>query len=220
MEEKVNQINKAIEDKRDILKEHAKMYFDALKVSTNTKEAADHNTTQKGIPPISYILYGIAGLSAVGTIASDSKLLCIGLAAASAFGGYKLSKHRTTNTKNISTNSNVSTNKSKNEIISKAIDAIKNTTKEWEEFMEVKQNEIQSAIDTSSLDENQKDSLSSKVFVYEIIDINIYELSNMINTAKSADDTNKVISLYKDKLLTAIDKAAASQIAKYKDLAL
>ena len=220
MEEQVKQINKAIADKRDILKEHAKMYFDALKVSTNTKEAADHNTTQKGIPPISYILYGIAGLSAVGTIASDSKLLCTGLAAASAFGGYKLSKNRTTNTKNISTNSNVSTNKSKNEIISKAIDAIKNTTKEWEEFMEVKQNEIQSAIDTSSLDENQKNSLSSKVFVYEIIDINIYELSNMINTAKSADDTNKVISLYKDKLLTAIDKAAASQIAKYKDLAL
>jgi hypothetical protein len=77
---------------------------------------------------------------------------------------------------------------------------------------------MQILIDTSSFDDNQKDSMSSKIFVYEIIDISIADFSNMINSASNSADMKQILNTYKNKLLKAIDNAANKQITKYSSL--
>ena len=216
MEEKINQINLSIDEKRNRLKEKAERYFASIMIpsSTGTEPSESFNKGGK-VPPVAYLLYGIAGASAIGTIMSDSKMLCLGIAAASAFGGYKLSQVQKSNvTVGASTDKNwVSV---KNEVVAKVLDIVKRTTNEWESFMESKQKEVQEVIAHSSLEDPQKEELSSKLFLYEVIDISISEFSAMMNTVASASEIRQKLSIYKSKLLTSIDEAASRQIAKYK----
>lgn len=165
------------------------------------------------------MLYGVAGLSAIGAITSDSKFMCLGLAAISVLGGYKLSQVGNADT-SIQTVAVDTIGSLKNEVVSKVLDSVKRTTKEWEDFMESKQKEIQTVLATSSENEEIKDAMYSKVFIYEIIDISISEFSNLINTSNSISDIRQNLSLYKVKLLSAIDNAANKQIAKYNSLVL
>lgn len=220
MKEKIDQINQSIEEKRNRLKEKTERYFATINIPSNTDTLTSKNAVKNGgVPPISYILYGVAGLSAFGALASDSKILCLGVAAAGAFGGYKLSKKKgkiTTPVSNSSPNDNIVF--IKNEVISKVLESVKKITQEWEEFMELKQREIQSIISTSSLNESEKDLLSSKVYIYEIIDISISEFSSMVNASVSTIDIKQKHVLYKNKVISAIDKAAAKQVAKYNSL--
>lgn len=218
MKEKINQINHSIEEKRDRLKEKAERYFAAIIIPSNSTIQQREVTTNRGnIPPISYILYGIAGLSAVGTLASDSKVLCLGIAAASAYGGYKLSKSTTSNKVSIQS-SNINISSTKNEVTSKVLDAVKHITQEWDEFMEIKQREVQSAISSSSLSDSEKESMSSKVFIYEVIDISISEFASMINPISTESNLKTQLDLYKRKVLSAIDSAVMKQIAKYESI--
>jgi hypothetical protein len=222
MKEIINQINQSIEEKSNRLKEKTERYFAAINIPSSSNTQQSRNIKTNGsVPPISYVLYGIAGLSTVGALASESKIMCLGVAVASAFGGYSISKKmgiKTTPVSRSSPNENIGF--VKNEVISKVLDAVKKITEEWEEFMELKQREIQSVISTSSLNENEKDLLSSKVFIFEIIDISISEFSSMVNTSVSAIDIKQKLEVYKDKVVSAIDEAAAKQKDKYNSLNL
>lgn len=221
MKEKINQLNQSIAEKRDRLKEKAEQHFDSIKIPSGTSHLhpQQDGANKKGsTPPISYILYGVAGLSTIGVMASDSRILCLGVAITSAFCGYKLSKSGSSMSSTPDTNSDLNISSLKNEIITKVLDSVKKTTNEWESFMELKQKEVQSIIASSSISESQKDELISKTYLYEVIDISISEFSSMVNSAVSVLDVKQYLTSYKSKLLTAIDSAANKQIGKYRSL--
>lgn len=219
MKEQIRYINQSIDEKRNRLKEKVERYFATIPSISVPQMNQQKKGGKKQVPPISYLLYGVAGLSAIGVIASDSKFMCMGLAAISALGGYKLSQIGNADT-TLQTVAVDTTGSLKNEVVSKVLDSVKKTTKEWEDFMELKQKEIQSVLATSSENEEIKDAMYSKIFIYEIIDISISEFSNLINTSNSISDIKQNLSLYKVKLLSAIDNAANKQIAKYNSLVL
>ena len=219
MKEKINKINQSIEEKKDRLKEKASRYIDAIVINSDSALHHGQNTTKSSsVPPISYLLYGISGLSAICALATDSKILSLCISAASAFGGYKFSNAKKDVATKTSANSNISVAELKNEITSKVLDAVKKTTNEWEDFMGSKQKEVQEIIASSLLDDNQKDAISSKIFLYEVIDISISEFSSMMSSAVNVSDIKTQLNLYKSKLLSAIDMAATKQIAKYNSL--
>ena len=222
MKERISQINRSIEEKQNRLKEKAERYFASIVIpSDDTLRQGNSTSKNESAPPISYVLYGISALSAIGALTSASKVLCLGVAAASAFGGYKLSKRvNLSGDKDAINTTNANVDSIKNEVTSKVIDSIKKITQEWDDFMELKQCEIQSTIANSNLNDNEKDILSSKVFIYEIIDISLSEASSMINKSVDAPEIKQKLLAYKEKVKSAIDNAAHKQISKYNSLIL
>ncbi len=232
MKEKINQINRSIEETRDRLKEKVERYFLAITVPNGQlPQQSVQRSKDAKTPPISYMLYGVAGLSFILTIASiaseaseaseaskASKLLYLAAAAACAYGGYKLSHKNKSNTSASSSSQVLDIDSLKNDVRTKVRESVTKTTKEWEQFMEMNQKEVQSAISSSSLNEAEKDSLLSKVYVYEVIGISLSDFLFMLNAAKDLSAIKQSIASYKAMLLDAIDKAAERQIGKYNSL--
>lgn len=226
MKEKINQINRSIEETRDRLKEKVERYFLAITVPNGQlPQQSVQGRKDAKTPPISYMLYGVAGLSVILMIVSESsessessKLLYLAAAAACAYGGYKLSHKNKSNTSASSSSQVLDIDSLKNEVRTKVRESVTKTTKEWEQFMEMNQKEVQSAISSSSLNEAEKDSLLSKVYVYEVIGISLSDFLFMLNAAKDLSAIKQSIASYKAMLLDAIDKAAEKQIGKYNSL--
>lgn len=226
MKEKINQINRSIEETRDRLKEKVERYFLAITVPNGQlPQQSVQGRKDAKTPPISYMLYGVAGLSVILMIVSESsessessKLLYLAAAAACAYGGYKLSHKNKSNTSASSSSQVLDIDSLKNEVRTKVRESVTKTTKEWEQFMEMNQKEVQSAISSSSLNEAEKDSLLSKVYVYEVIGISLSDFLFMLNAAKDLSAIKQSIASYKAMLLDAIDKAAERQIGKYNSL--
>lgn len=226
MKEKINQINRSIEETRDRLKEKVERYFLAITVPNGQlPQQSVQRSKDAKTPPISYMLYGVAGLSFILTIASiaseaseASKLLYLAAAAACAYGGYKLSHKNKSNTSASSSSQVLDIDSLKNDVRTKVRESVTKTTKEWEQFMEMNQKEVQSAISSSSLNEAEKDSLLSKVYVYEVIGISLSDFLFMLNAAKDLSAIKQSIASYKVMLLDAIDKTTEKQIGKYNSL--
>lgn len=220
MKEKINQINRSIEETRDRLKEKVERYFLTITVPNGQlPQQSVQGRKDAKTPPISYMLYGVAGLSFILMIASESsKLLYLAAAAACAYGGYKLSHKNKSNTSASSSSQVLDIDSLKNDVRTKVRESVTKTTKEWEQFMEMNQKEVQSAISSSSLNEAEKDSLLSKVYVYEVIGISLSDFLFMLNAAKDLSAIKQSIASYKAMLLDAIDKAAERQIGKYNSL--
>lgn len=232
MKEKINQINRSIEETRDRLKEKVERYFLAITVPNGQlPQQSVQRSKDAKTPPISYMLYGVAGLSFILTIASiaseaseaseaskASKLLYLAAAAACAYGGYKLSHKNKSNTSASSSSQVLDIDSLKNDVRTKVRESVTKTTKEWEQFMEMNQKEVQSVISSSSLNEAEKDSLLSKVYVYEVIGISLSDFLFMLNAAKDLSAIKQSIASYKAMLLDAIDKATEKQIGKYNSL--
>lgn len=226
MKEKINQINRSIEETRDRLKEKVERYFLAITVPNGQlPQQSVQGSKDAKTPPISYMLYGVAGLSVILMIASESsessessKLLYLAAAAACAYGGYKLSRKNKSNTSASTSSQVIDIDSLKNDVRTKVRESVTKTTKEWEQFMEMNQKEVQSAISSSTLSEAEKDSLLSKVYVYEVIGISLSDFLFMLNAAKDLSAIKQSIASYKAMLLDAIDKAAEKQIGKYNSL--
>ena len=223
MKEKINQINRSIEETRDRLKEKVERYFLAITVPNGQlPQQSVQGSKDAKTPPISYMLYGVAGLSFILMITSESsessKLLYLAAAAACAYGGYKFSHKNKSNTSASTSSQVLNIDSLKNEVTAKIIESVKKTSKEWEQFMKMNQKEVQSAISSSSLSEEEKDSLLSKVYVYEVIDISLSDFLSMSSAAKDLSVIKQNIASYKAMLLDAIDKAAEKQIGKYNSL--
>lgn len=219
MKEKIIQINQSIEEKCDRLKEKSERYFASITIPSDTVSSQDHSANRsQSKPPISYILYGVAGLSAITAMVSDFKIPLLGIAAVSAIGGYKLSKLGCSDSTKSSSSSNFNINSLKNEITSKVLNSVKNITEEWENFMELKQKEIQNVIASSALDDNQKDLLLSKIYLYEVIDISIADFTLKANSTVNISELKTLIDSYKFKLISAIDSVVIKQTSKYNAL--
>lgn len=218
MKEQINLINQSIEERRARLQEKAERKFADIVIPSTMSMPVSNEQAHGGMPPISYILYGVAGLAAVGAIFSRAKLLFLGITAACAYGGYRTSKLK--NPINTQTNHTTGSdiNSIKTEVTTKVVDAVKSTVKEWEDFMELKQKEVRLAIEGSSYSTSQKDAMMSKVYVYEIIDISLSDFTNMIKEVNNADSLKSQVSDYKSKLIKAIGDAASKQTTKYSSI--
>jgi len=187
MKEKVKNINLLISEKRDGLKQKADVYFSSIIGAIRPTNLAVQ-TEKKSIPPISYILYGVAAFSALGTVFSESKLLCSGLGLACAFAGYRLAQNAESSSRQSELSAEDSLNNLKTDVPSMVLNSIKKITNEWDGFMTLEQKEIQSLINDTPMDEDKRDTLITKVFMYEVIDISIAEFSSAIQSAQTQDD--------------------------------
>ena len=219
MKSKVNIIVQAVEQKRLELKRNVETLFSTISVQQPTNIVSAKPNKGKKTPPISYLLYGLAGISAIGIISGDSgisKLLCLGVSAASVYGGYRLSNSAPSNSVSANTICNIET--VKNEIKSKIVGTIKRITTEWDDFMEIQQKELLSAIQDSDYSERDKDAMLSKVFVYEVIDISLSEVNRTISDVTDLESLKHQILHIKSRVITAIDESINQQVCKYQSV--
>ena len=221
MKEKIQQINQSIEEKRIRLVEKVERYFSSITIPTHASFTRNNSASTSKTPPIAYMLYGVAGLCAIGAFstASTSKVLCLGITAlASAFGGHKLS-----NVTKVSSTARVSSSEDikslKFNVTDKVLEVVKKTLKEWDNFMELKQKELRQYIVLSKdYSETQKDEMMAKIFLYEVVNIKLSEFSDMLAEVSSISDMKEKIDAYKVKLQQAVDDAANRQMVKYKSI--
>lgn len=214
MDEKTQKIIMSIEEKRNRLKEKAERYFAAISVPSSSQIEISSNQGSK-TPPISYIAYGGAALSLIGAFVSDTKWPLFLLTAVLAYAGYRLGKMKRSSSpqSSVPSLSNIKT-----DVTSKVIDSVKKITAEWEEFITLQKKEIQNVIAISSLSADEKESATSKTYLYEVIDIRVLDLSNLINSATTNSELKTALETCKSKLLFAIDKAITQQLDIYKSL--
>lgn len=221
MQNKVNSIIQAIETKRLKLRQDAERDFSSISISVPSNSFNTQSVPKSTTPPISYILYGLAGVSAVGVLGSDSgfsKLLCCGIAAACVYGGYKFTNTKSTN--QTVPNTSVSIDTQKNEVKSKIVESVKRITSEWESFMEIQQKDLQNAILSSGHSEQEKDNMQSKVFVYEIIDFSLSDVNRAISSVTDSTGLKQQVLSIKNKMLSAIDNAVNKQMEKYRSVCI
>ncbi|MDO4462234.1 MAG: hypothetical protein Q4C30_07045 [Bacteroidia bacterium] len=213
MKDKIIQINNAIEAKRSQLKNDVETKFKTININNNKENQQTTIVPHKSkTPPISYILYGVAGLSALSLSFTGTVF-----AAASAFCGYKLSQNKKTSSQTPSS-TNIDVSSAKTYTSTKILEIVKSITNDWDNYMEARQKDVQNFITISPMPDSEKDTLMSKVFVYEIIDIKISELSNALNSASRIEELQSIISNFQNRLLLAIDKACNQQIERYKSI--
>ena len=220
MKKKIERINQLIADKRNQLKSQAERSFEAVTFPTAPAVSRGNNApSATKTPGLTYVLYVIAVIFVIIALCTDdANWLFFILAALCAIGGFMFSKNIATPRVVSAYSPNADINEIKTSTISKGIDYVKNITREWDDFMERMQKEMYAVIDTSSLSENRKDSLSSRIFSYEVIDINLSDLMSMINSATSVSEIKQRLDNYKSKLVNAIDEAANKQMNKYNSL--
>ena len=220
MKEKIKQINQSIAIKRDRLKDQATRSFESITLPT--APAVSHGTSVSSVtktPGLTYVLYAITvALVIIGICSEGSTLLMFILAVFSAIGGFLFAKRQTTTSVAVPSTLSADLNSIKSNVISQGIDSVKGITQDWDEFMEKKQKEMYDAIDSSNLSESQKDGLSSRIFSYEVIDINLSDLMTKINSATSVSEIQQRLDSYKTQLMNAIDIAAEKQMNKYNSL--
>lgn len=220
MENIIKQINQSIDSERNRLKGTATRDFDAI-ISTmplESRSVTTNNTKMVKTPGLTYILYLLAVVFVILMISDGFKLLFGILAFGCAYGGYMFAKNNRQSTKGTTSPIYEDLSSIKNKIISKGINAVKKITNEWDVFMEAKQKEVHAFIDASPLNEGQKYDLSSKIFSYEVIDINLSDLMSMINSATSIPEARQKVESFKSKFLLAIDEVANNQELKYDSL--
>lgn len=136
----------------------------------------------------------------------------------SAAVGYILSKVISHDSSKTPSHESLNIENIKNEVISKGIASVKYITNDWDDFMEKNQKELFKDIDSSSLSENEKDNLTSKIFSFEVVDINLSDLMSLINSAATLTDIVKGINDFKSMFIASIENTVNKQIAKYNSL--
>ena len=87
----------------------------------------------------------------------------------------------------------------------------------WEDFMMEKQTAVRASIDALPKDDKARQSLLSKIYTYEIIDISLLELIETINAASDAD-LSGVAKTCRNNILKAIEQTTERQKQKYTSL--
>lgn len=177
---------------------------------------------KRSIPPISYILGGIAVvccasslISMTGEKASITKgIVSLGCAAASALGAYKTAKPAQRSSSPAFSSQQTVT---KSQLIADINALMKKLDTAWENFMMEKQTAVRASIDALPQDDKAKQSLLSKIYTYEIIDISLLELIETINAASDAD-LSGVAKTCRNNILKAIEQATERQKQKYTSL--
>lgn len=105
----------------------------------------------------------------------------------------------------------------KSEVITALNSLVQKLDTAWEDFMKDKQIQVRSAISQLPIEEEAKQTLQSKIYTYEIIDVELLSLINIINAA-SEDNLQQAIASCQDKLQAALDTTVRKQKSKYDSL--
>ena len=214
----INNINQAIADKCNQLKNEVNVGLSSIALPNSLPPVPQTNSRQTSTPPISYILYGLAGLSAIGALSfSGFRLIGLGIAAACAYGGYKASQQKAS-TGVVTGNPIINLDNLKIEVSSKIISVFQNVSREWDDFMQQTKNNIQNAINQSSLDSSQKDEMMNKIFIHEVFDISMADFNSKMNVVSTVADLRSAIEAFRSRLLNAIETTGRKQIEKYNSL--
>lgn len=214
----INNINQAIADKCNQLKNEVNVGLSSIALPNSLPPVPQTNSRQTSTPPISYILYGLAGLSAIGALSlSGFRLIGLGIAAACAYGGYKASQQKAF-TGVVTGNLIINLDNLKIEVSSKIISVFQNVTREWDDFMQQTKNNIQNAINQSSLDSSQKDEMMNKIFIHEVFDISMADFNSKMNVVSTVADLRSAIEAFRSRLLNAIEATGRKQMEKYNSL--
>lgn len=219
MKEQLNKITDDINSKKHELLDKTESYFSGISIPSGETRPAPASSSSK--PPITHILYGIAGLAAIGGCCSDgasARVLCFATAAASAFGGWKTGQKKVMRTDTAKSGNNVSINALKNDVTHKVLDVVRKIKSEWEGFMELQQDKLQKSIRDSSIDDETKDKMLSRIFVYEVLDINLMDFNEKMRGVNDLMALRSAVSSFKLKVTQAIENAAQKQISKYNSI--
>lgn len=219
MKEKIEEIIKSIDAEKILLIQELTKDFESLVNIPGT--AIQHRnsvaTSTGKTPGMVYILYVLAVIFFIVALTSESTFVCLILAVLCGWGGYKFSKKNTLPSNEVAA-PRIDLNTVKSNASSKGIEAVKRITGEWNEFMGKNQDKVYAIIDSSYQHEQEKDELTSKIFSYEVIDINLSELMILINSASSIGDIKQKLDAYKSKFIKAIESASYNQKNKYNSL--
>ena len=219
MKNLIDSINQTIAAKCNDLKNEVNTDLSSIVLSNGLPPVPRTTSRQKSTPPISYILYGLAGLSAIGALSINGfRLIGLGMAAVCAYGGYKVSQQNTSSTSVVTGTPIINLDNLKNEVSSKVITIFKKVSGEWDDFMQLTKNNLQEAISQSTLDSSQKDEMMNKVFIHEVFDISLVDFNTKMNSVNNINGLKSVIEAFKSSLLNAIDETARKQIEKYSSL--
>lgn len=218
MNEDLKSIIQSIGSKSVDLKSYVIHHFSLIVVPRHFPRSNNKSSESQKIPA-STLLYGLSALSAIGAVATSAKVLCLGLAVASGYAGYKLSKnsHNESEEKN---GSSVDLSEVKNNVTTKVIDIIKHVSNTWDSFMELNQKKVHKLIEDSSLTSSEKDVMMSKVLVHDVIDVRISDFSTSIMSVNTLESLNSVVEDFKNKILTEIDEVSQKQIEIYQSVKL
>lgn len=214
----INNINQTIADKCNQLKDEVNMGLSSITLPNSLPSVSQNDTRQTATPPISYILYGLAGLSAIGALSiTGFRIIGLGIAAVSAYGGYRLASSN--GKPDIAAgNPMINIESLKNDVSSKVISLLRKVSGEWDDFMQRTKNNIQDVINQSSLDSNQKDEMMNKIFIHEVFDISMADFNSRMNVVSTVTELKLVIDEFRSKLVSAIETTGRKQIEKYNSL--
>lgn len=217
MKATIEQVIQDLNEKGSRLKSKVNTTFDGI-VIPDKPNSSVNSTSHKSTPPISYILYGVAGISLISGLMADAtilKLIGIGLGCASGYGGYKLSSSGTTNSSGLRM-SDVNFDDIKTETTRKITECIKTISSDWEQFMRFKHKAVQDAVKSSdSLSDSEKNERLSKLYTYEVIDISVYDIMSKAKTAKDSLSLRQMLNEFREQILSAIERTVQKQIKTY-----
>ena len=93
-------------------------------------------------------------------------------------------------------------------------------TDEWDEYMQHNKNNLQDAINQSTLNENQKDEMTNRIFIHEVFDISMADFNTRMNTARTVAEIKSAIETFRSKMLNAIESTGRKQMEKIPIFAL
>lgn len=214
----IENMNQSIAAKCNELKNEVNKGLSAIILPNALTPVPHTSSSQTGAPPITYILYGLAGLSAIGALSiSGFRIVGLGIAAICAYGGYRLSS---TNSKQkvVTGTPFIDIERLKSDVSSKVILLLRKVTDEWDDYMQHNKNNLQDAINQSTLDSNQKDEMMNKVFIHEVFDISMADFNSRMNVVSTVAELKSVLEAFRSKLVNAIETTGRKQIEKYNSL--
>ena len=223
----ISNINSEIERKRDQLKNIVSHSFSEIVIVEKSQPVTSTQIARTQTPPISYMLYGTGGLSAIGALSmmgsegsDDSQsrigLLCA-LSAISIFGGFFFS--RKSGNKSTTVRPSVNNfNQTENKVKEKVGEIVKKTSQDFDDFLEQEKNQLQKAINDTQCNDSIKNQMRSKIAIHEILDIKTIDFMKLANASQNATQLQDAVDIYKRKMLQAIDDACKKQMSTYLSL--
>lgn len=215
MEENIKQIINRLHVKGDQLKQYVNHHFDLIEIPTSNTTSQNLNATNRNIP-LSYIFYGLGGIFLLGTFVTNAKLICLGLAGLSTYGGIRTSQMN--NKKQVRNTYHIDLVEIKNKISRNLIDINKYVSNNWDILMEQTQKQIFDCIDKSNIGVTQKDEDLSKIMFHEVIDVSMSEITNNLISIEDMNSLHRLLDNVRHEFLSKISHAVEKQSAIYQSI--
>lgn len=218
MKETINAVIEEITAQGNMLTQELDQKISSIYATSHNTDSTPTAVRKKNMPPITKILFGASGLSIILGLTQSTKWPWWIVAAGSAYLGYKNSTatNPIEQAKGIAMGDSIEAKKS--EVETKIVELKRNLSNKWENFMEIKKNEVVNAINNTDISDQQKNEMMEHTFVYEVINIKLVDFKRDLTIAKTIEDINSIITTFAQSMSGAIDSAVANQVAKYRNI--